>query len=102
MSVEVLDFICEDPYIYLPNAFSPNGDGENDILYIRGKNLSKVYLAIFNRWGQLVFETENQHFGWDGTFEGMEIDPAVYDYYMRWECEPGKEHFKKGNITLIR
>ena len=102
VSVEVLDFICEDPYIYLPNAFSPNGDGENDILFIRGKNLTKVYLAIYNRWGQLVFETENQHIGWDGTFEGMEIDPAVYDYYMRWECEPGQEYFKKGNITLIR
>ncbi len=102
VAVEVLYFICDDPYIYVPNAFTPNGDGENDILLVRGKNIIKMYFAIYNRWGQKVFEAENQHIGWDGTYEGMRIDPAVYDYYFRYECVEGQENFKKGNITLIR
>ncbi|MFT6746155.1 MAG: gliding motility-associated-like protein [Glaciecola sp.] len=102
VDVEVLKFVCDDPYIYVPNAFTPNGDGENDVLYVRGKNITKLYFAIFNRWGQKVFETEQQHIGWDGLYEGMKIDPAVYDYYLKYECEGDEEHFKKGNITLIR
>ena len=102
VDIEVLKFVCDDPYIYVPNAFTPNGDGENDLLFVRGKNITKLYFAIFNRWGQKVFETEQQHIGWDGLYKGMEIDPAVYDYYLKYECEGEKEHFKKGNITLIR
>ncbi|MFT6716496.1 MAG: gliding motility-associated-like protein [Saprospiraceae bacterium] len=102
VSIEVLKFVCDDPYIYVPNAFTPNGDGENDVLFVRGKNITKLYFAIFNRWGQKVFETELQHVGWDGLYKGMKIDPAVYDYYLKYECEGEEEHFKKGNITLIR
>jgi gliding motility-associated-like protein len=102
VDIEVLKFICDDPYIYVPNAFTPNGDGENDFLFVRGKNITKLYFAIFNRWGQKVFETEEQHIGWDGTFKGMQIDPAVYDYYLKYECDGEEEHFKKGNITLIK
>ena len=102
LTVSVLPFICEKPYIYVPNAFSPNNDGENDVLYVRGKNIEKLYFAVFNRWGQKVFETEDQSIGWDGYFEGMKIDPAVYDYYLRVECIGEQEYFEKGNITLIR
>ena len=102
VDIEVLRFVCDQPYVYVPNAFTPNGDGKNDVLYVRGKNITKLYFVVFNRWGQKVFETEQQHLGWDGTFKGMAIDPAVYDYYLRYECEGEEKHFKKGNITLIR
>lgn len=102
VSVEVLDFICGPPYIYVPNAFTPNSDGENDVLYVRGKNITKMYFAVFDRWGEKVFETEDQTIGWDGYFKGMQVDPAVYDFYLRSECVGGETYFKKGNVTLIR
>ena len=97
-----IDSDCEDPYVYVPNAFSPNGDGDNDVLYVRGRNITDVYFAIFNRWGEKVFETNDQSKGWDGFFRNRNSDPAVFDYYLQYLCEGGIKYFQKGNITLIR
>ena len=97
-----IDSHCEAPYVYVPNAFSPNGDGENDVLYVRGRNITDVYFAIFNRWGEKVFETRDQSIGWDGSFRNKNSDPAVFDYYLQYQCEGGIKYFQKGNITLIR
>jgi gliding motility-associated-like protein len=102
VKITVLDFICEEPYIYLPNAFTPNNDGQNDILYLRGNLIDEMYLAIYNRWGELVFESTSPQIGWDGTYKGMKCDPAVFVYYLTVKCRGGQEYFKKGNITLIR
>ncbi|MFN4234602.1 MAG: gliding motility-associated C-terminal domain-containing protein [Bacteroidia bacterium] len=102
LKITVIDFICEEPYIYLPNAFTPNGDGQNDILYLRGNLIDEMYLAIYNRWGELVFESTSPQVGWDGTYKGMNCDPAVFVYYFTVKCRGGQEYFKKGNITLIR
>ena len=93
---------CEDPYVYVPNAFSPNGDGENDVLYVRGRNITDLYFAIFNRWGEKVFETKDQSVGWDGYFRNRNSDPAVFDYYLKYFCDGSKQYFQKGNVTLIR
>ncbi len=93
---------CLDPYIYVPNAFTPNGDGENDVLYVRGRNITDLYFAVFNRWGEKVFETTDQSVGWDGYFRGRSADPAVFDYYLKYLCEGEQEFFQKGNVTLIR
>ena len=84
------------------NAFSPNGDGVNDILRVRGLNLLELELKIFDRWGELVFETTDQSIGWDGTFKGKEVDPDVYVYHLRVICFDEQENLIKGNITLIR
>ena len=100
--IEVYDFICAPPVIYLPNAFTPNGDGINDVLYLRGRNLTDMQLQIFNRWGEIVFETEKQDMGWDGSYRGEPCSPAVYVYQLRATCADGQEYFGKGNITLIR
>lgn len=102
VSIIYIDAICGSPYIYVPNAFTPNGDGENDVMYVRGRNITELYFAIYNRWGQKVFETEDQSVGWDGTYNSMLVDPAVFDYYLKFKCDDQKEHFMKGNITLIR
>lgn len=96
------DYVCDNPFVYLPNAFTPNGDGDNDILYVRSAIAHKVLLRIFNRWGQMVFETETQHVGWDGTFKGRPCDPDVYDYYLKVICVDEQENIMKGNVTLIR
>lgn len=102
VSIFFIDSKCEDPYIYVPNAFTPNGDGENDVLYVRGRNITDLYFAIFNRWGEKVFETTDQTKGWDGNFRDRSSDPAVFDYYLKYECEGGVKYFQKGNVTLIR
>ncbi len=97
-----IDSKCEDPYVYVPNAFSPNDDGENDVLYVRGRNITDLYFAIFNRWGEKVFETNDQSIGWDGLFRNRNSDPAVFDYYLKYFCDGNKQYFQKGNVTLIR
>ena len=100
--VVVLDVICGPPDLFVPNAFTPNGDNENDILYVRGNNITDMTLRIYHRWGEKVFESTNQSTGWDGTYEGKECDPAVFVYYLDVTCLGGETYQEKGNITLIR
>ncbi len=102
ITVTVYEYVCENPYIFIPNAFSPNGDNENDVLYVRGAILEKVLLRVFNRWGEMVFETTDKDIGWDGTFKGKLLDPDVYDYYLKAICVDGQEKIIKGNVTLMR
>lgn len=96
------EVFCDEPFIYLPNSFSPNGDGKNDKLLIRGKYISSVKLLIYNRWGQKVFESTDQNIGWDGTFEGEVVNPDVFAYYLYVECLGNQIFEKKGDITVIR
>ena len=100
--VYVTDYICGEPNIFIPNAFSPNNDNNNDILYVRGKGIEEFYLAIYNRWGEKVFETTDINTGWDGTYKGQLMDPAVFVYYLKATCINENVFEKKGNITLVR
>lgn len=100
--ITVLDVFCYPPYLFLPNAFSPDGDGQNDVLYVRGIYIEELEFLIFDRWGNLVFETRDQNIGWDGTYKGEKLKPGVFAYYLRILCYNKVEYFKKGNITLIR
>ena len=93
---------CDMPYIFIPNAFTPNGDGNNDVLYVRGVIIDEMQLLIYNRWGEKVFESNIQSSGWDGTFKNKELPPDVYGYYLFVRCENGDTLTKKGNITLLR
>jgi gliding motility-associated-like protein len=102
VEVKTYKFVCEEPFVYVPNAFTPNGDGNNDILYIRSTIIEEATLRIFNRWGEMVFETNDMLVGWDGTFRGRELPPDVYDYYLFGFCIDGEEFIIQGNITLIR
>lgn len=96
------EYVCDNPFVYVPNAFTPNGDGDNDMLYVRSALISEVVFRVFNRWGEMVFETLTQHNGWDGTFKDRPCDPDVYDYYLKVICVDKQEKIIKGNITLIR
>lgn len=102
VEVNTYDFACDGRLVYVPNAFSPNGDGENDILFVRTLVTEELLLRVFNRWGEMVFETTDKNVGWDGTFKGKLLDPDVYDYYMKAICIDGGEYEHKGNITLLR
>lgn len=102
VSVKALEFECGDVYIFIPNAFTPNNDNENDVLYVRGQNIEIMTFMIFDRWGELVFESTDQSSGWDGTFKGELLDPDVYVYHLKVTCTDGQENLIKGNITLLR
>lgn len=95
---------CEGKMVYVPNTFTPNGDGQNDVVKVFGPGVSSVkQVRIFNRWGQLVFETNDPaNIGWDGTYKGQELNPGVFVYYMDVECINGERTIKKGDITLLR
>ncbi|MCQ2960372.1 MAG: PKD domain-containing protein [Bacteroidales bacterium] len=95
--------IVFDTKIAMPEAFTPNGDGKNDIAYVRGWGIRELLeLKIYNRWGQLVFETDNLAEGWDGTFNGEPQSMDTYAYTIKATNMKNEEIFVKGYITLIR
>lgn len=102
VTVYVLRTPCAESNIFIPNGFSPNSDGKNDMFYVRGNNITKALLIIYDRWGQKVFESNDINIGWDGVFKGKKLDPAVFAYYVEGECEGGQQFVKKGNVTLFR
>lgn len=102
ITVKVFGDECEEPYIFIPNAFSPNGDGENDTLYVRSQVLEMLTMTIYDRWGQKVFETNRIEVGWDGTHKGTPLATGVFDYYIEAVCLNNKTFIRKGNITLVR
>ncbi len=102
VTVHLKTFFCEEPYIFVPNAFTPDGDGTNDIFYVRGNAIDEFYLAVYNRWGEKVFESNDLNSGWDGTYKGKKLPPDVFGYYVQLRCLNQEEFFKKGNVTLIR
>ena len=96
------DIICGPPNIFVPTGFSPNNDGKNDALAVRGNFIREMKLEIFDQWGQKVFETTDQSIGWDGTFKNKRLNPAVFVYQLTAICFNEQIHKSKGNITLIR
>jgi gliding motility-associated-like protein len=93
---------CIDDDVFVPNTFTPNGDGKNDLLFVRGLKVSEVYFTVYNRWGEMVFETKDKSQGWDGIYNGRPADVGVFGWYLKVKCINGEEAFKKGNVTLIR
>ena len=90
---------CSD--LYIPNAFSPNGDGQNDYFRLHG-DIREMELMIFNRWGEKVFESNDQSNYWDGTFNGHSLSSGVFVYVARLDLYQDEITTKKGNITLIK
>jgi gliding motility-associated-like protein len=86
----------------LPNAFTPNGDGNNDVLYVRGFGIKSMALRIYNRLGQLVFESSSPNYGWDGKFKGVLQPMDAYAYTLNILFGDDTTVNKKGDITLIR
>ena len=90
------------PSVDVPNAFSPNGDGKNDRIFIKGFGIAKINWRIFSRWGELVFFSNNPLQGWDGALKGKLLPQDVYHYILDVEFSDGKKTIKKGDITLLR
>lgn len=90
------------PVVDVPSGFSPNNDGKNDILRIRGYGIERVNLQIFNRWGEKVFETNEMDKGWDGTYKGVLQEMDAFGYILTADFVDGTSTKKQGNITLVR
>jgi len=108
-SDEVLIVVRKVRPVYIPNVFSPNDDGFNDIFYIqagsRVKNVKKF--AVFNRWGESIISLENFQpndpaYGWDGTFRNQPANAAVFVYFAEIEFNDGEVILYKGDVTLLR
>jgi gliding motility-associated-like protein len=93
---------CDSPHLYIPNVFSPNGDGQNDILFIRGEGIQTVEFIIFNRWGQKVFRSTNISVGWDGQYMGYNAEIGVYSWIVEASFIDGPVTKLSGTTTLIR
>ena len=103
-----VQIICNGQNFFIPNTFSPNGDGSNDVFYLRGSGLFSVRtLRVFNRWGEVVFEkrefpVNNPSVGWDGMYKGKKANADVYVYQLELVCNNGDIIKYSGNIALIR
>lgn len=86
----------------IPTGFSPNGDGHNDIFYVLGGPYIKLEFRIYNNWGELIFVSYSQKDGWNGTYKGIKQPMGVYVYTVHATTEDKKEHFLKGDVTLLR
>ena len=99
--------LCQGANVFVPNTFSPNGDGSNDVFYVRGRGLDRVKsLRIYNRWGELVFEkvnfaVNNPSVGWNGTYNGRKLTPDVYVYQVDVFCDNSESIRFEGNVSLI-
>lgn len=102
VTIRVQPVTCGLPFVFIPNSFTPNGDGVNDILYVRSDILENFQFVIYDRWGEKIFETRDQTVGWDGKHKQKDCQKGTYDYYFKGICKDGDELELKGNITLLR
>jgi gliding motility-associated-like protein len=95
-----VDILCGE--VFVPNAFSPNGDGQNDLLYVRGACIATVEFSVYNRLGEKVFSTTDPSIGWDGVWRGVPCENAVFTYVVKGTLLDGTEISEKGNVTLVK
>jgi len=100
--VNVIKEIVDCGDVFVPNAFSPNNDGINDTLFVRGKCISTMEFCIYNRWGEKVFESNNISTGWNGKYKNGTRNTGVYVWYLIATMDDGTVVNKKGNVTLFR
>ena len=100
--VEFHDCSCEKT-LFVPSAFSPNGDGENDMLFVRSNEFELTHFRIYDRLGRLVYQSSNADQGWDGTIYGQIAEASAYTYFVAGIClDSGRSIQKHGNVTVFR
>jgi gliding motility-associated-like protein len=103
-----IDLLCNTESVFVPNTFTPNNDGVNDVWYPRGSGIKSIkFLRVFNRWGQLIFErlnfnADDRSAGWDGRFKGQQLPGDVYVYSLGMVCDNNQVVETKGNVMVVR
>ncbi len=96
-------FVQNQLLLYIPNAFSPNNDGLNDIFQVYAPGASSVTMKVFNRWGEKVYDYDGDlNGGWNGTYKGEMAIVDVYIYYVEVNYEDGQKIAKEGSITIVK
>ncbi len=88
--------------IYIPNTFTPNKDLKNDIFYIYGEGIVDMNLRIFDRWGKVIFHTDDINMGWDGKVNGVNVPEGVYVYNLIYRDATNKKNYLRGTVTVLR
>jgi len=101
-SAAVTAAVPNSKLIYVPNAFTPDRGGENDIAHVHSEGIQSMIFSIYDQWGELIFTSTDLRNGWDGTYRGHKEPAGLYLYYVRATMIDGKQITKKGTITLIR
>lgn len=102
VSYSNLETIIQEVRIIVPNAFSPNGDGLNDIFEVKGRFQNNFSLLILNRWGEIVFESRDPKQGWNGLVNGKPAPVGVYAYRLQATDEQGRKYETTGTLTLLK
>lgn len=88
--------------LYIPNAFTPNGDGLNDSFGIAGEGIAEFNMSIFNKWGEMIYETDHLDDQWDGTFGGETVQDGSYVYHINIRTSDKKSLVKSGTVTVLK
>lgn len=91
-----------DVNLYIPNSFTPNGDYDNEILVYRGDNIIDFDFSIFNRWGELMFQTNNLSEFWDGKYNNRVVPPGTYSYVAKIYGKDAKYKFQNGTLNILK
>jgi len=105
ITIRVEDPLCDEDRIFVPNAFTPNRDNNNDVMRVRtnfADQITEFRWIIYNRWGQEVYTSSDIDGSWDGTIEGDDLEPDVYGYWLQLTCPSGDVFTKQGNISILR
>jgi gliding motility-associated-like protein len=94
--------ITTNSEMFIPNSFTPNDDGLNDVFFVYGFSLPEIKIEIFDRWGEKVFSSNNQKIGWDGTYKGTACKSDIYVYNLSYKSLNGKKQFKTGHVSINR
>jgi|GEM_PF-3244967 len=96
------DTPCGEVELFIPNIFSPNGDLENDVLFVRSNFIETMAWYIYDRYGEKVFESKDINLGWDGEFEGQKVQNGVYFWHIKATMIDGSVIEREGNVTVVR
>jgi gliding motility-associated-like protein len=91
-----------DGVVFIPNTFTPNGDGKNDVFRVYGKSIKNIDMRIYDRWGDMVYFSSEQDPYWDGSMHDKMMNTAVFVYMIRIDFLNGVSWYRKGDITLLR
>ena len=96
-----VNVIQGDDELYIPNSFTPNGNGLNDFFYVFGFNILNINILIYDRWGELVYHGTDQYKGWDGKFHGHPVEAGVYVYKVDCEFYSTNWAHRTGIVTVL-
>lgn len=102
VTIAASDLPCFTPFVYVPNIFSPNDDGNNDVFMVHGVGIASLKMNIYDRWGEKVFESNDLQQSWDGKYQNVDVEQGVYVYFILVQYVTGANEELNGNITLVK